>query len=354
MKKVLVLALTVAMTLGMCIGLTSCGGSGGENGEVRVYCFGDYLDPELVSEFEEETGIRVVLDTFDTNEEMYPIVQKESASYDVICASDYMIEKMISEGLLSEIDFGAIPNTENIDAKYMDIAKGFDPENKYAIPHTWGTLGIMYNTEEIPKGEITSWNDLWNSKYKQQIVMPDSLRDTLAIALKAKGYSINTTDEAQVQEAADYLKKQKPLVYKYANDSARDLAIGGSASIAVVWNGEILYSQAENDKLDFVIPEEGSEEFMDAWVMPKNVKNKENAQKWLDFLLRKESAFKNYEYLTYSIPNVGVIDKVKDDSKKMGYLFPSDDVISKCEILQPLGSEGDDMYSRIWKDFKSK
>ncbi len=353
MKKFIALTLSVVMALGLCIGLTSCGG-GGENGEVRVYCFGDYLDPELVKEFEDETGIKVVLDSFDTNEEMYPVIQKGSVDYDVICASDYMIEKMIGEDLLAEIDYTKVPNIENIDSKYLDIAKAFDPENKYTVPHVWGTLGILYNTDAIKKDSITSWNDLWNKEYEQQIVMPDSMRDTLAIALKAKGYSINTTNEDELKEAAAYLKEQKPLVYKYANDSARDLAISESANIAVVWNGEAIYSQAENDKLEFVVPSEGSEEFMDLWAIPKAAKNKENAEKWIDFMLEKENAKKNYDYLTYSIPNIGVIDAVKEDKKKMGYLFPGEEVLANCEVLKSLGTEADDMYSRIWKDFKAE
>ena len=254
MRKIFALILVVI--LGSMALFTGCSKGGGENGEVRVYCFGDYIDPDLIGEFQDQTGIKVVMDTFDTNEEMYPVVANRSVDYDVICCSDYMIEKLISENLL--LEFGSngafdpmtdLENYYNLDEKYLAIAEGFDPGNKHSIPHTYGTLGIMYNTEKISEGEITSWNDLWNEKYSEGgIVMPDSMRDTFAIALKAKGYSINTTNEKELEEATKYLEAQKPLVYTYANDSARDLAIGESADVVVVWNGEVLYSQEEKER----------------------------------------------------------------------------------------------------------
>ena len=354
-----VIALLMILVVAM-MSLASCGGNGGggagnsDNGEVRVYCFGDYMDPDLVQEFQKATGIKVILDSFDTNEEMYPVIARRSVDYDVICCSDYMIEKLISENLLKEFGVGELENIGNIDSEYLKIAEDCDPGNKYAVPHTYGTLGILYNTDNIAEGEIKSWNDLWNEKYSQQIVMPDSMRDTMAIALKAKGYSINTTNEAEIQEATKYLEKQKSLVYTYANDSARDLAIGESADLVVVWNGEVLYSQEENENLEFVIPEEGTEEFMDLWAITEYSENVDNAKAWINFMLTEDAALKNFDYLTYSIPNKAVIDQVSEDEKEMSYLFPGEEVLSKCETLKNLGSENDDMYSKYWKEFKAE
>lgn len=354
MKKKVILVLSLILVLAATAFLTGCGGGDAEGkGEVHVYCFGDYIDPALVDEFEEETGIKVVMDTFDTNEEMYPVIEKESVSYDVVCASDYMIEKMINKELLAEINYDNVPNLENLSQEYLKTAEKFDPGNKYSVPHTWGTLGILYNTKEIKKGSIASWNDLWKREYKEQIVMPDSMRDTMAIGLKAKGYSLNSTKESEIKAATDYLTEQKPLVYKYANDSARDLILGGSANIAVVWNGEVLYCQETNPELDFVIPKEGSEEFVDSWAIPASAKNKENAEKWINFMLDKDVAMTNFEYLTYSIPNNAVIDSVRDDAAKMGVLFPEDSVLEKCEALKNLGPAADDLYTKYWKKFKS-
>lgn len=347
-----VLTTLVVFILGGTLFLSGVSGSSSGK-EVHVYCFGDYIDPTLVKEFEKETGIKVVMDTFDTNEEMYPVIKNGSVNYDVICASDYMIDKMTGENLLAEIDYSSIPNIANLDQKYLKVAENFDPGNKYSVPHTWGTLGILYDINKIPEGSITSWNDLWDEKYKGKIVMPDSMRDTLAIALKAKGYSLNTTDEKQIAEASKYLTEQKPLVYKYANDSARDIILGGSADIAVIWNGEVLYCQEENPDLAYVVPKEGSEDFTDSWAIPTSAKNKENAEKWINFMLDKDVAMTNFDYLTYSIPNISVIDSVRDDAAKMGVLFPEDSVLEKCEALKNLGPGADDLYTKYWKKFKS-
>lgn len=350
-----VTAFTTAFVVLLLAGTLVFSGIAGSKGgkEVHVYSYGDYIDPTLIEEFEEETGITVVMDTFDTAEEMYPVIKNESVTYDVVCVSDYMIEKLMEEDLLQELDYSGIPNIDNMDKRYLELAEGFDPGNKYAVPHTWGSMGILYDTNVIPEGEITSWNDLWKSKYKGRIVMPDSMRDTLGIALKAKGYSLNTTNKAEISDAADYLMQQKPLVYKYANDSARDLILGGACDIAVVWNGEVLYTQEENPDLTYVIPKEGSEHFTDAWAMPAAAKHKDAGLAWINFMLEKQVAEVNFEYLTYSIPNVSVIEMNKDNPANMGVLFPEDDVLTKCEALKNLGSEVDDMYTEFWKKFKS-
>lgn len=353
-KKPVTILLTVLVAALLGGTLLLSGFSGEKNGkEVHIYAFGDYIDPSLIEEFEEKTGISVVMDTFDTNEEMYPVIKNQSVNYDVICASDYMIDKMIGENLLWEIDYSGIPNISNLSEKYLATAAKFDPGNKYSVPHTWGTLGILYDTAKIPEGSITSWNDLWKEEYRGRIVMPDSMRDTMAIALKAKGYSLNTKDEKQVAEAADYLTVQKPLVYKYANDSARDMILGGSADLAVIWNGEVLYCQEERPELSYVVPKEGSEEFTDCWSIPATASNKENAQAWINFMLEKETAKRNFEYLTYSIPNISVIDSVKSNPAKMQVLFPEDSVLVQCESLKNLGAEADDLYTEYWKKFKS-
>lgn len=354
MKKRIVLMLLI---FALCLGLAACGGKGEEkenNSKVlKVYSLGDYFDPALIDEFEKETGIKVILDNFDTNEEMYPVISKGTVRYDVICASDYMIERLLKKKLLAKLDYANLPNFENIDQRYMQIASKFDKNNEYAVPHTWGVLGVMYNTKKVREGEIKSWNDLLKKKYDQQIVMPDSVRDNFAIALKARGYSINTKKESELKEATKFLQDQSPLVYKYSNDAARDLAIGGSTDIAIVWNGEVLYSREENSDLDFVVPKEGSEEFLDMWAIPANAEHKKNAEKWIDFMMRKDTALKNYEYLTYTIPNKAVIEKVSKDTESKKYIFPGESIISKCESLTDLGTKYDDMYNKYWKKFKS-
>ena len=348
--KYIVLALVLVIAAFCC---TGCGHK--EESEVRVFCYGDYMDPSVTDEFEEKTGIHVVLDTFDTNEEMYPVIKNRAGVYDVICASDYMAERMINEGLLQKIDTGSMKNYKNIGKTYLDLcARSFDPENEYAVPYQWGTLGIMYNAKKLGKGKITSWADLWDEKYSGRIIMQDSLRDTLGASLKSLGYSLNTTNEKEVAKAAQHLIDQKPLVYKYANDSARDLLIGNSADIGVVWNGELLYSQDLNKDLEFAIPKEGTEIFIDCWCIPNNAFHKENAEKFIDFMCDDDVAYTNFEYLTYSTPNEAAIKKMPEELQSNDVLFPTEKTLARCESLADLGPDGDDLYSKYWKIYKSK
>lgn len=347
MKKITAVLLIMIMAVTL---LTGCGGkeSGGEKGTLYVYCFGDYFDPDLQYEFEEQTGYKVVVDLFDTNEEMYPVVKNNTAEYDVICASDYMIEKLMSEYVLAEIDYGNVPNAVNIAANIKPFMEEFDPGMKYSVPHTWGTYGIMYNKTMI-NGTIDSWDVLWDKQYDDKIVMPNSMREGFMIAAKKLGYSMNTKDESEIKAMTDALIEQKPLAYSFDNDRAREIMIGESAAMAVITSGEVLYSQEENENLEFVIPKEGTEVWTDCWAIPKTAKNKEAAEAWMNFMLDGEVAETNFEYLTYAIPNVRIKDLIDN-----AILNPSQEILSKCETLKNLGSEIDDMYSSYWKTYKAK
>lgn len=343
--------LCVFMTLILCLGaFTGCGGSksSGENGTLYVYCFGDYFDPDLQYEFEEKTGYKLVVDLFDTNEEMYPVIKNNTADYDVICASDYMIEKLISEDLLDEINYDNVPNAENVADSIKPFMEAFDPGMKHSLPHTWGTYGIMYNKSMVDE-EIDSWDVLWDQNYKDKIVMPNSLRECYMIAAKKLGYSMNTADESQIQEMTQILIDQKPLVYSFANDSAREIMIGDSAAMAVITSGEVIYSKEYNENLEFVIPKEGTEVWTDCWAIPKAAKNKEAAEAWINFMLDGDTAETNFEYLTYAIPNKLITDKMDE-----AVLNPSKDLLDKCETLRNLGAEADDIYSRYWKKYKAE
>lgn len=348
LRKGLTLALAVILILGL---VTGCGGGSkaGENGQVYVYCFGDYIEPELEYEFEEVTGYDVVIDYFDTNEELYPVIKNNTAKYDVICASDYMISKLVGEGLLAEIDYSNVPNSAYISENVKPFMEEFDPGMKHSVPHTWGTYGIMYNKEMVNSADIDSWEDLWDEKYADQIVMPDSMREMYMIAGKVLGYSMNTTSEKEVKEMTDLLLKQKPLVYKLANDSARDLMIGESAALAVVNSGEVLYSQELNENMEYVIPKEGTEVWTDCWAVTANAANKAGGEAWINFMLEEDSAEDNFEYLTYAIPNTRIADLTDEE-----VLNPPKKVLAKCETLKNLGAEADDMYSKYWKEYKSK
>lgn len=345
MKKVLTVVLVAVMCFAL---LAGCGSKESEaDNTLYVYCFGDYFDPELQYQFEEETGYKVVVDLFDTNEEMYPVIKNNSADYDVICASDYMIEKLTEEGLLSEINFDNIPNAENIADNIKPFIEDFDPGMKYSAPHTWGTYGIMYNTTMVDE-PVTSWEILWDEKYADKIVMPNSIRECYMIAAKMLGYSMNTTDEAEIKDMTDLLMEQKDLVYSFANDNAREIMIGDSAAMAVITSGEVIYSKDYNDNLEYVIPEEGTEVWTDCWAIPKTAKNVEAAEAWINFMLDGDVAETNFEYLTYAIPNKQIADLVDEP-----VLNPSEEVLANCETLHNLGAEADDLYSQYWKTYKA-
>ena len=208
--------------------LTGCGSSqGGANGEVIVYNWGEYIDPDTIDMFEEETGIKVVYDEFETNEIMYPKVESGAASYDVVCPSDYMISKMIENDMLAPINFENIPNArKNINAQYFEQSKSFDPGNKYSIPYCWGTVGILYNKTMVEE-PITSWAQLWDEKYSDNILMQDSVRDAFMVAEKMNGFSMNTVDPTELETAKNSLIEQKPLVQAYVIDQVRKAPMCG-------------------------------------------------------------------------------------------------------------------------------
>ena len=325
------------------------------SGKVVVYNWGEYIDPDVLDQFEEETGIEVVYEEFETNEIMYPKVAAGAASYDLICPSDYMIAKMIANDMLQPINFDHIPNYKNIDETYIEQSKGFDPENKYSIPYCWGTVGILYNTSMIEEGDtVDSWEILWDEKYKDNILMQDSVRDAFMVAEKLLGYDINTVDEEELKACADKLIEQKPLVQAYVIDQVRDKMIGGEAALGVIYSGEAIYTARENEDLEYVIPKEGSNVWIDSWVIPKDAQNVENAEKFLDFLCRGDIAMKNFDYITYSTPNKEARELIEDeDIKNSTVAFPTAKMLENSQVYTYIGEDGDALYAKYWDKVKS-
>lgn len=323
------------------------------NGEVIVYNWGEYIDPEVISQFEEETGIKVIYDEFETNEIMYPKVEAGASQYDVICPSDYMISKMIENDLLQEIDFSKLSNIDQIGKQYMDMSKEFDPENKYSVPYCWGTVGILYNKTMVSSAP-TKWSDLWNEEYKDNILMQDSVRDAFMVAQKMLGYSMNTTDVDELEQCKNKLIEQKPLVQAYVVDQVRDKMIGNEAAIGVIYSGEAIYTQRENEDLEYIIPEEGTNVWIDSWVIPKNAPNYENALKWIDFMLKPEIALKNFDYITYGTPNEGAKALMDEDFQNNKIAFPDLTQHKGLETYVYLGEDADEVYNDLWKDVKSE
>ena len=351
-KKVVAVALVAVIFIG---GFYAYSGSSAAHSEqVIVYNWGEYMDPEVIEQFTKETGIEVIYDEFETNETMYPKVEAGAVAYDLVCPSDYMIKRMLDNDLLAKINFDNVPNIKNIGKTYLEQSQEFDPTNEYSVPYTWGTVGILYNKKKV-KEPVDSWSILWDSKYKDQILMQDSVRDAFAVALKSLGYSLNSTDEKELEEAKDLLIEQKPLVQAYVIDQVRDKMIGNEAAIGVIYSGEAIYTQRENPDLEYVIPKEGSNIWFDSWVIPKNAPNKENAERFLNFLCRPDIALKNFEYITYSTPNEAARKLIKDDDIRNSKIaFPDISSLKNCETFQFLGDDADALYNRLWREVKSK
>ena len=351
-QKLIPVAMAVLIVIGGFIYGQKDGTS--KNGQVIVYNWGEYIDPEIIDLFEEETGIDVIYEEFETNEIMYPKIQSGAIAYDVVCPSDYMIQRMIENDLLAEINYDHIPNLKYIGDNYMKMSRQFDPENKYSVPYLWGTVGILYNKKMVDE-PVDSWGILWDKKYEDSILMQDSVRDAFAVALKYLGYSLNSTDLDELEAAKNLLIEQKPLVQAYVIDQVRDKMIGGEAALGVIYSGEALYCQQENPDLDYVIPKEGTNIWIDSWVIPKNAKNVENAEAFINFLCRPDIAKMNFDYINYSIPNTAGRDLIDDESLRNSPIaFPDDSKLENCETFRFLGDDNDALYNRLWREIKSK
>lgn len=340
MKKKLFLILVI----GAALIFAGCGGEKQET--LNVFNWGEYIDEDLISKFEEETGIKVNYETFSTNEDMYVKVKSGGSSYDVLIPSDYMIEKMAKEDLLQELDYSKIPNITNISPMFQDLI--FDPDNKYSVPYFWGTVGILYNTEQVDD-VVDSWDILWNEKYANKILMMDSQRDSLAVALKKLGYSMNTRNETELEEAKQELIEQKPLVLAYIVDEIRDKMLSGEGAVAVAWSGDAMDVILSGENFEYVVPKEGSNFWIDAMVVPANAKNPDAAHKFINFMTDPENAAANSEYIGYSTPNEAALELLPEEMINSDVAYPSQEVIDNCEIFRDPG-DFISVYNRIWTE----
>jgi len=319
-----------------------------------VYSWGDYLNPEVIKQFEEETGIKVVLDEYDTNESMYPRIAEGAESYDILCPSDYMIHKLIHNHLLQPLDYNQLPNARKyIGQDFFAQSRAFDQDGKYAVPYCWGTVGIMYNTTMVHE-PVDSWKILWDERYKDSILMQDSARDAIMIPLKILGYSMNTSNEEELKAARDMLIQQKPLVQAYGVDDIRDKLSSGEAALGVVFSGEAINLMKSNPALRFQpAPKEGTNVWLDCWVIPKNARHVENAHKFIDFMCRPDIATANFEELGYSTPNIAVKEQVEEDlDEYVDTAFPPEEVYKGQETYSYLGEALDKLYTKLWLQVK--
>jgi len=325
---------------------------------INVYNWGEYIADgsddgilDVNAEFTKLTGIKVNYSTYATNEELYAKLKGGGSSYDIIIPSEYMISRMISEGMLLPLDMSNIPNFKNITESFTN--QDYDPGNKYSVPYTWGTVGIIYDNTAISDSDF-GWEILWDEQYKDQILMFDNPRDAFAVAELYLGYSLNTEDPDELSNAAELLKKQKALVQAYVMDEIFDKMGAGEAILAPYYAGDAITLMDEYDHLGFVIPESGTNLFIDAMCIPSGARNKEAAEMYINFMCEPDVAYSTTSYIGYSTPNDGALAMLDDEVKNDGISYLSKDYLdAKTEVYTNLSDDANRIMQEKWTEMKS-
>ena len=316
-----------------------------------VFNWYDYIDPAVIEIFEEETGATVEYVMFTTNEEMYTKLEAGAGTYDVVFPSDYMIERMIAQDMLEELDTANMSNLGGIIPKLNNPS--YDPEGKYSVPYMWGTVGFLYNTD-VTGGKIESMDAVFTDAYAGSVIMMNSQRDTIGLALKYLGFSLNTRDEAELQAACDLLISQKSagITSGYLLDEIKDKMVGGEAVIGMVYSGDAVYAMEKNEALDYFVPIEGSNIWVDGMVIPKGSRNKACAEAFIDFMCREDIAMMNVEYIYYCTPIQSVADALEiEDERIAAVMNPSEEVMARCEFFNDI-LDAMDIYEQVWMDIR--
>jgi spermidine/putrescine transport system substrate-binding protein len=353
MNKVMQVFITVFIAAFALVGITSyLNSSDGYSGadSLTVYNWGDYIDPDLIDKFQRETGIRVVYETFDSNEAMLTKIAHGGTAFDIVIPSDYAINKMKAEGMLVPLDHSKIPNLKHIDPRFLDLS--FDEGNKYSVPYFWGTMGIVFNPELVEGRDFASWNDLWDEGLGSEILLVDSAREVIGMGLTSLGYSLNDTDLDHLQEAYRKLCELTPNVKAIVGDEIKMLLANEEAAVGVVWSGDAAIIMDENDKLDYAIPSEGSMVWFDNIVIPTTARNIDGAHLFINFILDPENAAQNTEYVGYATPNAGALEYLPEEIDGDERFYPGPDVTDNLEVLANLGKRMLGYYNELFLQFK--
>ena len=351
MKRILSLAL-VLLLVGALLPTSALAA---DDNVINVYNWGQYISDgtdgsiDVIAEFEKATGIHVNYVTFDSNETMYTKLKTGGSSYDVIIPSDYMIGRLIEEDMLEPLNFDNIPNYQYVDESFKNTA--YDPENQYSVPYTWGTVGLIYNTKYV--SDVTSWKSLWDGTYTGKILMFDNCRDAFAIAELMLGYSLNTEDQAEFEDAAALLQEQKPLVQQYVMDQIFSKMEREEAWIAPYYAGDYLTMVEENPDLGFCLPEEGFNLFIDAMCIPKGCTNKEGAEAFINFLCDPEISGRNLDYLGYSTPISAAKEYMDPEIAASEVAYPDAQTLSRGSSFLALSTEATQRMDALWLQVKT-
>lgn len=359
-KKLILFCLLLVLTITACI---ACGNennttnntdSNSSGNTLTVLNYGKYLDESVIKQFETETGIDIKYEEYESPEEMYTKYKAGAIDYDVICTSEYIIQKLISEGEVLEQDYTTLTNYKNIDKDLLNIAQSYDPNNTYTVPYFYGTVGIVYDTTKVSEEEVSTWNVLWDEKYKNEIIIMNSVRDAFIPALKLCGYGINETSEDNLRDALHLLDKQFSIVYAYFVDEIGDEMISGNAQLALIYSGEAAYAMDFNENLAFTIPKEGSNLWIDSWFIPKTCKNEEAAMMFIDYLCNHDVAMTNFEYVYYASPITSVVEALDEEVRNNEAVIPSRESLKNCEVFTSIDDEKTALLNHLWQELKSR
>ena len=323
---------------------------------LNVYNWGLYISDgseesvDVISAFEDLTGIKVNYTTFDSNESLYAKIKSGGVSYDVIVPSDYMVGKMIEEGMLAPLDYSNIPNAAGIGEEYLGWP--FDEENTYSVPYMWGTTGLIYNTTMVQEAP-DSWADMWDVQYAGNVLMFNNSRDAYAVAAKKLGMSLNPASVEEVDRVIEELKAQKSVVQAYVMDEIFDKMEGGEAALAPYYAGDAITMIQDNPDLAFVFPKEGVNFFVDSLCIPANCKNKEAAEMFLNYTCEPDVGLANCEFIGYSTPIGKVWERLDDELKYSEIAYPSQEVLDKAEAFTTLSAQVNSALDTAWSDMKS-
>ena len=319
--------------------------------EINFFNYGENIDDETIKEFEEKYNIKVNMETFDEMEAMYQKVKSGAGKYDVILVSDALLPRMIDQKLVQEINKEKIPNISQMDEEYLNLE--IDPDNKYSVPYMFGTVGLIYN-KDVVKEDVDSWDILWDEKYKDKIFMFDTYRDTIGAALKKLGYSLNSTDPAEIEEAKQLLLEQRKTVNPiYGVDNGTTMIPAGETDINMIWSGEGLNLQAEYPNLVYVVPKEGANFWIDSLCIPSNAKNVEGAEKFINFVSDKESALRIADEIGYTTPNKEARAEQPEEVRNNPNAYMPAEIMNRCEIYTDFPLDVKKIYDKAWIQIKS-
>lgn len=316
-----------------------------------VYSWSDYLPQSVLDQFAKETGIKVVNATFESNEAMYIKVKlMKGKGYDVILPSTYFIDLMSAEGLISKLDHDKLPNLSNIDPSLMD--QTYDPGNQYSVPFMWGSTGLMFNSRHVDPAGVRSWKDMLRPEFKGKVILSDDMRDSMGVALKARGHSANTLEKAELDDAYEFLRALKPSVRVFDVTASKQAFVSEEVHIGLIWNGDAILASRENPDLRFVYPEEGVLLWVDSFAITSASTNKDNAHKFINFMLRPEIAKACVEAFPYSTPNMPARKMLSQELQESRVANPWPEDLKNSEFILSVGKTLA-IYEKLWEKIKT-